>query len=974
MTRTPLDSLQRGPVVRVSFASAILLLVTAVSAAAGQATTANIIGQVKDESGSVLPGVTVTATSPVLQVPSVTTVTDTQGDYRLASLPIGTYSVEYELAGFQAVKHDGLRLTIGFTVKQDVTLKVGSLEETITVSGASPVVDVTSTAAATEFTRETLEAIPSSRSGFSSLLAQAPGARSSWDVGGGAATEQPIFRAFGQAGEPWPSVEGIITGQMGTNGNGNYTDYASFEEARVSTIGNGADVPTRGVSISTVVKSGSNNYHGGLQYGVFPPALQSDNLDDSLTVGTTVNSGRPILQRYDFGGELGGKIIQDKLWFYASARRRRDVQEEFTGVKTDGTPAENNQRLWGHTQKVSYQINPANRLVFFAQYQNKFDVSEASEFRAWESRSNKPTMTQMAKVEYQRTFGTSMVLSAQTSYWKYRTYYYGIFQGPYATDDPAGVSTTDLFTGYTSGEFDNVGRRAKELSFQQRANLSIYQPDFLHGSHNFKLGAEYIDTLNSPAYVKRPATSGEYQLAFDNGVARELRTWNTPTTPKDYAHNLGFYATDGWNVTRRLTLNLGLRYTHNPGFINEGCREAVDFAPASCWERIEFVTYNSLVPRVHAAYDLRGNGRTVLKGGWGRFAHLRYPTLEVGPADPNLRSTTRWRWTDPNGNRRYDPGEVNLDPNGPAFIAQSGGSNTRPDPNEKQPIQDELFASVERQVMADFAARVTGVYSRATNSHRLTNVLRPPDTYTIPVTNVDPGPDGIAGNADDPGTRLTYYEFPTSLNGRAFELFQLSNSDESVSFSSFEVALSKRQSRNWQMQASYSATKHNIPFINGLDPTEQGSSTRIANDTPNDEIFASDHTWEWTGKLAAAYIFPRSFTLSGNYEHRSGEPWARQVLFRGGATIPSITLRVEPIGTRRLPNRNLVNMRLQKALQLGGAHRLELRVNVYNVLNANTVMNVVKRSGPSFGQPTPGAAFPAIMEPRIYEFGFSYIF
>jgi hypothetical protein len=276
--------------------------------------------------------------------------------------------------------------------------------------------------------------------------------------------------------------------------------------------------------------------------------------------------------------------------------------------------------------------------------------------------------------------------------------------------------------------------------------------------------------------------------------------------------------------------------------------------------------------------------------------------------------------------------------------------------------------------MNNFSARITGIHSRAVHSHRLTNVLRPPSSYTNAVTNVDPGEDGLAGTADDPGQTITYYEFPSSLNGRAFELFQLSNSDEEVTFSSFEVALAKRQSDNWQMQASFSATKRNIPFINGLDPSEQGSSTRIANDTPNDEIFAADHTWEWTGKFAGAYLLPKGFTLSGNFEHRSGEPWARQVLFRGGATIPSITLRVEPIGTRRLPNRNLTNLRLQKVVGLGSSQKVELRANVYNVLNANTVMNVVKRAGPSFGQPTPGAAFPAIMEPRIFEFSLSYVF
>ena len=601
-------------------------------------------------------------------------------------------------------------------------------------------------------------------------------------------------------------------------------------------------------------------------------------------------------------------------------------------------------------------------------------MSEASNLRGWESRSNKPTFTQMGKAEWQSTLGNSMVISAQTSYWWYRTFYYGINGGPYATDKPAGPSFTDLFTGYTGGEFTNVGRRASERSFQQKANLTWFRPGLLHGDHNIKVGVEYIDTLNSAAYKKRAATSGEYQLVFNNGAPRELRTWNTPTKPLDYAHNLGFYLTDSWSFTRRLTLNLGVRYTHNPGFIPEGCRDAVDFAPASCNERIEFVTYNSVVPRLHLAYDLFGTGRTVIKGGWGRFGHLRYPTLEVNAADPNNRSTTRWRWTDPNGNGQYNPGEVNFDPNGAAFIALTGGSNTRPNPEEKQPMQDELSASLEHELMANFAVRLTGVYSRATDSHRLTNVLRPQSAYSIPVTRPDPGNDGVAGNADDPGASITYYEFPAALNGRAFELFELTASEEPTTFTSYEVAATKRMSSRWQMMASFSATKHNIPYINGLDPSEQGSSTRIADDNPNAEIFAEDKTWEWTGKLSGAYLLPYAVQVSGSYEHRSGEPWARQALLTGGQTIPTITLRVEPIGTRRLPNRNVINMRLQKTVRLMAGHRLDLRANVYNLLNANTVMNVVKQSGPQFGQPTPGAAFPAIMEPRIYEFLVSYIF
>jgi hypothetical protein len=114
--------------------------------------------------------------------------------------------------------------------------------------------------------------------------------------------------------------------------------------------------------------------------------------------------------------------------------------------------------------------------------------------------------------------------------------------------------------------------------------------------------------------------------------------------------------------------------------------------------------------------------------------------------------------------------------------------------------------------------------------------------------------------------------------------------------------------------------------------------------------------------------------VSTSFEHRSGEPWARQVLFRGGTTIPSITLRVEPIGAERLPNRNIMNMRIQKTLRLTAAQKVELRMNIYNVLNANTTMNVNKRSGPTYLTLQPTDTAPAIMEPRIFELTLGFTF
>src|SRR5438309_7824781 len=244
---------------------------------------AGIVGSVRDGSGAVLPGVTVTVTGPALQVPSVVAVTDHRGDYRITPLPIGTYTIQYTLQGFEVARHEGVRLTVGFAAKIDVAMKVGALEETVTVSGSSPVVDTRSTTATTQLTRETIELLPTSRNGIVSILAQAPGVRTLRDVGGSSLNQVPTYRAFGQAGEAYSTLEGVQTSSLqASSGQANYWDYTALEEASVKTLGNSAEVPSRGVNLVAIVKSGSNQFHSMTSLNKTPKKTQADNIDDNL--------------------------------------------------------------------------------------------------------------------------------------------------------------------------------------------------------------------------------------------------------------------------------------------------------------------------------------------------------------------------------------------------------------------------------------------------------------------------------------------------------------------------------------------------------------------------------------------------------------------------------------------------------------------------------------------------------------------
>ncbi len=237
----------------------------AVPAMAGQgaANPAGITGVVTDNTGAILPGVTVTATSPALQVPSVTSVSDERGEYRLSPLPIGVYTVLFELPGFQNVRREGVRLTVGFTARVDAEMNVGAVSETITVSGASPLVDTTSTATSTELTREQLEVLPTSRDGFHAFMNQVPGVRTNLDVGSSGLGDTVEFRLYGQLGSPWQMVEGVLASAPTLLGaQGSHVDFNAIDGTRVQTVGSNAEMPRRGLLVDSVIKSGGNDFHG----------------------------------------------------------------------------------------------------------------------------------------------------------------------------------------------------------------------------------------------------------------------------------------------------------------------------------------------------------------------------------------------------------------------------------------------------------------------------------------------------------------------------------------------------------------------------------------------------------------------------------------------------------------------------------------------------------------------------------------
>ena len=441
-------------------------------ASAGQQTEAGLSGTVTDESQGVMPGVTVTVSSPSLQG-ARDTVTDEQGKYRISPLPIGTYTVVFSLSGFRTVRREEVRLTAGLTARIDVALSVGGVEETITVSGASPVVDVTHTSASTTLTRETLDVIPTARTGYNAILAQAPGVRDTLQAL--SPTSSPNFRAFGQSNQAYQSIDGVITTSPLLAQTGQYIDGTAFEEAVISTLGHDASVPTRGIALTTVVKSGGNDFHGQGFVGYTNQTLSANNLTPELQARGVGKPGN-LLLKDDWNGDIGGRVLRDKLWFWGQARWQRDKQEVQDCFQPSGDQCYTWQRAYYQTTKETWKISKSNTLNAMLMSTVRRDNEGGTQFVAWERRRKQwNNFSPTTKVEWQSVQGNTRTMSLMYGLWVNRS---GGFGEEFAN---GATPAQDRITGYMWGTAPDMNERQHVHRHNARFGMDWYKPDGSEG-------------------------------------------------------------------------------------------------------------------------------------------------------------------------------------------------------------------------------------------------------------------------------------------------------------------------------------------------------------------------------------------------------------------------------------------------------------------------------------------------------------
>lgn len=951
----------------------LLLLATAPAVLAQSSTAASLEGKASDETGAALPGVTVTLSSPVLQIAVPSQATRGDGVYRFVNLPAGVYQVMFELTGFQTIVREDVRLNAGFAARVDAAMKLGSVEEKVTVTGEGPVVDVSTTVGSTNLTKELLENVPNTRTLWQAL-AMTPGIRVTGtpDVGGSTVGSQQGFSNYGTQNQTTPEMEGIQTRES-VGAAGMYHDYNSMEELLVKPVGSGPESGTPGTNYVVVVKSGSNDFHGRYGLQVQRPALQSNNVDDKLEA-LGIGRGNPLKYYFDVNADLAGRIVRDKLWFYGAYRNQRISQEQIGYSRTAGVdgvygtaddePGEKMNAIKGPTSKLTYQATTKYQLIgFFAQSVKLEPERNGSRFVPFETTIAQRSSQVIVKGEIQGTPTNNVLFNVNVGW--HRQYAYFRLN----SDNPGNPTRFDRETGLYTGPSDHTTLSYTSQDIirsrpQSNGSITLFSTG---GKHALKTG--YGTILAKYGIERFDRASGNYKLIYDRvgGVPFQpvqIMTWNFPILGASNRHTEFYvYAKDDWRVSERLTAQLGVRWERYHNYTVETTKEQGTFGNAGTFPPVEVLTWKSFAPRFGIAWDVTGDARTVVKGTYGLYNHTAGDYFAEN-YNQNAPVSTTYRWRDLDGNNDYTPGEVNLDLNGSDdFVSITGAANNILNPDLGQPVTHEFSVALERELAANFSGRVLFVNKRQKDLYQAVNVLRPYGAYDIPVTRRDPGPDGNLGTADDGGT-VTLFDYNPAFRGATFVGRQfLNHSGRDDSYNTIEVTLNKRPSRNWDMLTSFSATRSHA-WIDAIP------------ESPNDEFFPRDETWAWMFKAVGSYRFPYGIRFSTFLQHFSGDPGQRTYIFRnvdpdGGrplTQLQNVTVRLEPLGSQRQRNINVVHVRGSKLFGLGGDRQLTLDLDVFNVLNANTASTVDFRSGPTYG------LISQILPPRIARLGATFSF
>jgi carboxypeptidase family protein len=963
------------------------------------AAQAVIAGTVRDTSGAILPGVTVEASSPALIEKVRTAVSDGTGQYRIEDLRPGIYTVNFTLTGFSAFRREGIELTGSFTATINAEMKVGALEETVTVTGESPIVDVQSARRQTVLDNDVLKAIPTVRS-YNAMIVVVPGVVTNTnDVQGGTSTTQfPIHG--GRNNEGRMTVDGLNVGNPpgGNQPPGYSVDVGNSEEISFTTSGGLGESETGGVVMNIVPKTGGNTMHGSFSISGTSKKFQADN-----SAGTGLTTPTPLSKVYDGNAAFGGPIKKDRLWYFLTARTqggtRVNANQYYNTNAGDATkwlyaPDQSkpgfSDRTWENISgRVTWQATPRNKIGGFWDEQWVCRKCEGNTIGITtppvvSPEANGPNPTQplrVPQVTWTSPVTNRLLLDAGFG----GTYYgWGNFErDPNPTHDLIKV-TEQCSTGCAAnGNRPLIVYRSQDWgdnrtgSYIWKANLA-----YVTGRHSFKVGYQHTLMTDDRTWS---TNSTDLWYRFNNGVPNQLTQTISPWINNARAGWDAVFAQEQFTMGR-LTLQGAVRFDSAGSWFPEQNIGPDRFLPVAYhFEETKGIDkYKDITPRLGMAYDVFGNGKTAVKVNFGKYLEGVGVQLNYANTNPTTRIPTSTgpfgvpgvtrTWIDANSNFVPDCDLSNPQANGNAAATPGGGgqdfcgviSNLRfgqpvltgnydPDVLSGWGVRAadwSLGISVQQQLMQRMSIEV-GYYRRSFDGFTLNDNLLLAAGDLTPYSITAPSDSRLPNGGGYPITGL--YDVVPAKTGQVDNLATLAEKygKEYQYFNGFDLTLSLRTSgltfqggtSTGQNVADACDVRANLPEVSvGIGAGLVGSNVSMT--SPYCHV-----AYGWLTQLRglAAYTIPKiDLLVSTVFQSKPGAllaanyamPAAQVATFLGRApsgNVPNVTFNLIEPGTLYGDRINQLDFRFAKNFRFGGK-RAQVSSDIYNALNRNPII------------------------------------
>jgi len=966
---------------------------------------ASLAGVVRDESGGVLPGVTVEAASPALIEGARTATTDEQGRYRIEALRPGSYKLTFTLSGFSTFTRTGVDVPSDTVVTVSADMKIGALAESLTVSGQSPQVDVLQASRTQVLTRDIIDALPVSRN-VMSIGVLAAGVRAGTpDIGGSRMTEQVALRAHGLAGN---DAEQLVEGMSIQSLEGpsqSYFDDMLQSEITVMTSAIPADTSGGGIRLNSVLKDGGNIFSGATFLGFSSGDWQTDNVDDELRASPrSIRSANGIKHIHMFSASFGGPIVKNRLWFLTTMRHQSsdelvaDVPAQIVAPDGEVINSYIDTYVRGPSLRLTWQATPNHKIAMFASrwWKRKGkDFTAGTDPRVGQFRDPHRAHHYAGNVKWTWTPHSAFLVEAGFS-----TAAFDWLGGPAAgIIQPRGtplwytlVQKTDTQRHIDPGCAYDTGCTAWGSLLQQRQdntrNVFDGRVSYVTGTHNVKIG--YTHEIG-PDYRMDNEHNGDIQLNYNAGRPSTVTVYNTPlNAPGKVEYDAGLFAQDAWTM-RRFTLNYGLRVEWFSVGMLETSSLGGRFVPARFFPAQHgLITWGpDYAPRLSAVYDLLGDGTTALKTSFSKY-HRQYdadPFLTY--ADAGLRQENR-NWFDcalnaagtacsavvlpTNNDGIAQDSEIGPSPAGGTFGQRSGAL-----PGDlRRQYNLEYTAGIQRQVRPGLALGALFIKRTIRNIQMTDRTFITPSDYTPFQVRMPAITDPDVAAVLDPNEMITVYNLNQAKNSVYGQgLVDRSSQQNRSLYTGFEASFSARLAHNGTVFGSWTAERNVSVFCESDDNP---------NGPPTADLYQGRQVAEggrFCDQRQFHMPFLHEFKLAGNYLLRYGidvgavlqsYPGLERVitwqpaatLYPNGQRTQAQTIVLNEPGSLYGERWNQLDVNIKKNFHYGHGKVHTFQFDVFNLFNANAIRTMTDSVGTSLGQVT--AILPGRFPRIAYQF------